>query len=891
MASNTPSQQQHPSEESSQPGGFKGFLKKYGRLAVSLVAVGCIPLIYATMLILSNLDPTGNLNHIPALIVNEDSAAEVKGETINVGDELTKKLMESDSDKNLNWDTATAAEAKNALDHGRALAVLTIPEGFTDHLAHAAKASQKEASIEDAASAHITIQTNDSTNYIMGQIASSVENKLTTELRSQFAKEYLENVYVSLTDINGSLNEAADGSGKVTDGASTAHDASGKLSSGLLQLADGTRSLRGASGELNSGAGRLSSGASELAGGLGELSSKTASLPGAAKALDTGAGKLAKGAGDANDAIQKLSAGSKQLSSGTGELNSKITQLNQGAQTLAGANDQLLGALEKAQKDFEALTPDVTINLDPAAQRVEDFLTDLNGSPEFQQFLKENPQFAQRLATAQKDTADIRAGINSVRQAAQSAGLSGGSKPLVPGDLLQKLRDGNAAIKSGANELNTATSQLNTGATKLSDGLGQLAAKSPELAKGAQQLKEGTHQLAQQAPELVAGIGKLNAGAGELSNGANKLWDGTNQLQAGAGKLDDGAQKAHDGSNQLNSGLGDLVDGSGELTDGLKDGADKVPAFTKDEKKKLSEVNSAPVTGELERINQMANNGTGLSPYFMSLALWIGGIAFFMLLAPIPERLVRKYRGKWYSFIQMAFASYSRAAIMAIVQAAIITIIVQFIFGLEVAHPFLLWGLVTLGSLAFLAVNQGLVSLLGAPGRFLSLILIVLQISSAGGTYPWQTMPGILRDIHPYLPMTYTVEAFRSLIGGGVILSTSAAASILMGWLIAGFLMLVLACFLVTRVEVVRDWATLAPGLPGGGKSSAIEGMKEEHAEIKAEAAERRARAIERQKLRLARQKAKRKVREKKKAQAAQAKADAEAAKEAAKDAKADADA
>ncbi|MBD4121665.1 hypothetical protein GUH69_02495, partial [Xanthomonas citri pv. citri] len=85
--------------------------------------------------------------------------------------------------------------------------------------------------------------------------------------------------------------------------------------------------------------------------------------------------------------------------------------------------------------------------------------------------------------------------------------------------------------------------------------------------------------------------------------------------------------------------------------------------------------------------------------------------------------------------------------------------VVQFIFGLEVAHPFLLWGLVTLGSLAFLAVNQGLVSLLGAPGRFLSLILIVLQIASAGGTYPWQTMPGILRDIHPYLPMTYTVEA------------------------------------------------------------------------------------------------------------------------------------
>ena len=173
MASHTDSQQQPASEslphedagadhaspatEHNEPTGFKGFLHRYGRLTVSLIAVGCIPLIYAAMLILSNLDPTGRLDQVPALIVNEDTAAEVKGKSINVGDELTKKLVEDDSKKNLNWDTATAAEAKQALEHGKALAVLTIPEGFSEHLAHAAKASQKEASITDAASAHMIL--------------------------------------------------------------------------------------------------------------------------------------------------------------------------------------------------------------------------------------------------------------------------------------------------------------------------------------------------------------------------------------------------------------------------------------------------------------------------------------------------------------------------------------------------------------------------------------------------------------------------------------------------------------------------------------------------------------------------------------------------------------
>ena len=56
---------------------------------------------------------------------------------------------------------------------------------------------------------------------------------------------------------------------------------------------------------------------------------------------------------------------------------------------------------------------------------------------------------------------------------------------------------------------------------------------------------------------------------------------------------------------------------------------------------------------------------------------------------------------------------------------------------------------------------------LGTPGASVLLVLLVLQLSAAGGTYPPSLLPGFFAALHPFLPMTYLIDAFRVTISGG----------------------------------------------------------------------------------------------------------------------------
>jgi len=46
-------------------------------------------------------------------------------------------------------------------------------------------------------------------------------------------------------------------------------------------------------------------------------------------------------------------------------------------------------------------------------------------------------------------------------------------------------------------------------------------------------------------------------------------------------------------------------------------------------------------------------------------------------------------------------------------------------------------------------------------------VLMVVQLVTAGGTFPWQTLPGPLAALHHAMPMTYAVEALRQVMYGG----------------------------------------------------------------------------------------------------------------------------
>ena len=93
--------------------------------------------------------------------------------------------------------------------------------------------------------------------------------------------------------------------------------------------------------------------------------------------------------------------------------------------------------------------------------------------------------------------------------------------------------------------------------------------------------------------------------------------------------------------------------------------------------------------------------------------------------------------------------------------------VLHWAIGLEMAQAAGTMGFLALVTGCFAAIVQWLNARFGAAGRILVLALLMLQLTSAGGTYPVQTSPGFFNAIHPFLPMSYVVEALRRLITGG----------------------------------------------------------------------------------------------------------------------------
>ncbi|MGO2632121.1 MAG: YhgE/Pip family protein [Galactobacter sp.] len=852
----------------SAPAEPTSWFKKYKRIIISLIGVSLIPLLYAGALVWVNHDPTGNLDKVPAAIVNLDSPATTSnGDTLDLGPDIVEEVLSNDDKSNLDWSEMSSSKATKALKNGDVEAVMTIPEDFSE-----AAASAGDDDPSKARATRIDIRTNDASNYLMGTISKTVGQTVTDSIREQVTDTYLKNIYVGFTDIHSNIQEAADGSSKLSENTSTAHDASGDLVVGLTKLTDGSVQLDSGAGQLATASGKLDTGAATLADGLGQLKDKADALPGSTKKLADGAATLADGIGSVDSAVTKLNSGAGELHEATGTMSDSAAalpgatkQLATGARKVADGNDQLATTASAVNTQVTSITAGVdetldavgdlldatdglssttTIDVAGTAGKAKSNADALLANDRMQEFLNQpgNEDLKARLSNLKSNTDAVADGTAKTRDAIKRAEQAAGIVDNKPGASVDELKAATAKVRTTSKQLQDSTAQLSDGADQVADGTSKLAEQAPALASGAKQLDsatgrladgtsqlhsnlpklkdgsialaDGTSQLHDSVPALVGAVGQLADGADTLHGGTGELKTATAKLAGATSDLVDGTKSAGDGSAELEDGLGQLADGAKELNDGLADGVDQIPNYSDSEQEHLAKINATPVSSDNARDNSMGNYGTGLSPYFMSLALWIGGIGFFMLMAPLSQRLLNTRLPS----PVVALRSVWAPAIMAVVQAALVMVMVHFVIGIEMAHPVEVWALAMFASLTFLIVNQGLIAILGAPGRFISLVLVVLQVASAGGTYPVQTMPDFLQGLRVLLPMTYTTQAFRSLIAGGPANGVGMCLLVLSIWLVLGLAFIALAVFLARRSETVRDWATLAPGRPNGGR-------------------------------------------------------------------------
>jgi putative membrane protein len=177
--------------------------------------------------------------------------------------------------------------------------------------------------------------------------------------------------------------------------------------------------------------------------------------------------------------------------------------------------------------------------------------------------------------------------------------------------------------------------------------------------------------------------------------------------------------------------------------------------------------------------------GAGLAPFFVSLAAWIGGYVLFLLVRPLSNRAMAANQTP----LRVALGGWLAPA--ALGAAQVLLLIALLAFGLRImpSHLVLTPLFLVLVSVTFVAIVQALNAWLGTAGQFLALVLMLVQLVTSGGTFPWQTIPTSLHGLHHVLPMSYSVEALRHLLYGGDLSVVARDVALLLAWL-AGALLL-----------------------------------------------------------------------------------------------------
>ena len=188
-----------------------------------------------------------------------------------------------------------------------------------------------------------------------------------------------------------------------------------------------------------------------------------------------------------------------------------------------------------------------------------------------------------------------------------------------------------------------------------------------------------------------------------------------------------------------------------------------MPSLSPTQTETMSKVMSTPVDVEQTVDHPAKYYGRGLAPMFFSIAMWISAISTFLVLRTISGRA----QAGRASSVRLLMMGFGPAATVCLVGALIMIFGVWLVLGLDPVHPWLLLLFVTVTSLAWMAMAHVLRLIMGSPQTAVFLILLVLQLPTCGGTFPVTMLPTFYEHLAVFMPMKYSVDAFRYLISDG----------------------------------------------------------------------------------------------------------------------------
>ncbi|MFI8492742.1 YhgE/Pip family protein [Peribacillus butanolivorans] len=449
---------------------------------------------------------------------------------------------------------------------------------------------------------------------------------------------------------------------------------------------------------------------------------------------------VSKGLANAGNGAEELHQGTVDAKSGSEKLTDGIQRLNDGAQKLRTGSTQLSDGQEALSTGAEGLTSGSQTLYTGMKQLTDGQQTLENGMNKVSKGVKDlsagNAKLVQGQEQAENTASTLKKQLDAYAQSHPEAKQDQNFKQILA------LSDG---LSNAATTLTAGQKQLGQGAEKVADG--QVA------------LQAGMKTFGDKMAQATSGAKQLNEGASLFTNGFIKWTSGFSTLNTGITSLAGGSSQLASGSTELQEGLASLETGSNKLSSKLNEAADKTASLQYSDS--TTSMFSEPVQLVQSNLSEVPNYGTGIAPYFLSLAFYVGGIMASNIL-PLGRRQNLKVTGTVHFTNKLGLVY-----VIGLIQALLVDAVVLLGFHLHVASVpvFILSSIIV--SFTFMTFILMLVTVFGVVGKFAAVTLLVFQLATCGGTFPGELGMSILTQIGQFLPMAHSLQELQEVISLG----------------------------------------------------------------------------------------------------------------------------
>ncbi|SIT80408.1 YhgE/Pip domain-containing protein [Edaphobacillus lindanitolerans] len=711
-----------------------------------------LPSLYAWFNIYASWDPYGRTDRLPVAVVNEDRGADVRDEHIDVGKQLVESLKKN---KNIDWKFTDRKDAMDEVTNGKYFAAIIVPEDFSEKLGTVVSGNPQKAEMEY----YVNEKINSIAPKITEKGATSVVQKLSSEFTSTVNRVIFDmfnqiglEIQQDLPDIEKfeqyvfMAEEQLPGVHDLLQSAyGDAENADAMISKAQNAMPEAKRLTNEGLGTINRTLGYLNDAEKQLA----------AISPKIDKDLET-ASRVSKEVNDMLTKIQNTDLDTTQLDEAKKRLDDRMTEA---IQSTANIGDEL-----RKLKEMAAAAPDpspsLPVNPNTGAGGDQAGGTDQNG----ESGQTERPVAPDVKLPEVKPDTTLPERRKRIDEAIESTDRLQG--------LLQEAQTNARAVDEAAtgyaDQAKGWLSDIQKIAQNVSVSIDSYSKEYHDTIKPTIDKEiAGAKKTLTEAKTMLTGIQDtipqaekiLNSTAGDLAKGETVIKDVLNQYPYVYTKVSELADRIREiqGETDINDIIDLLVNNPEAERDFFQQ----------------------PIVLHENKLFPIKNYGTGMTPFYTVLSIWVGCLLLISLLSTDVHREETFHPRTVYFGRLITFSA------IGLLQALVVTLGDLFVLGVEVAEPagFVLSGLFI--SLVFMSIVYTLVSVFGDVGKAMAIVMLVLQIAGSGGTYPVVLLPDFFRGLSPFLPFTYAIDLMREMTGGAVQARVMRDVPILLGIAVA----------------------------------------------------------------------------------------------------------